>query len=492
MRAGFRSIRTKFVAGFFVIFAVSFLLLSWTVTNIIQTSNQKIITDDLIGLKKTGNNYVRQAFMINHFASDDIYFGQIAEEMIGDLRYATSSEVGAYTVEGELIYASDASAFAGATSDDLKQASRGATAYTLSYAGGTASVYYSYPVVIDGVKVGILRYSKPFDLLYEQSDRILNAVFYIALAIFAAAFLFSYLLSRNITVPLSKLEGASAEVMKGNLNVRLHMKRRDEIGRLADNFNDMILQLGSQIGKIERDRDRLEKLHLQSKHFFDNVTHELKTPLTSILGYAQMIRENGESDPAFFRKGMDHIVDESQRLHGMVVSLLETSREQRGWEDSGVIEFGSLLKDVCDAMSFKAQRYKKSIRFEAEQGLYVEAQPDKLRQLFINLIDNAIKYSDPGSEITAAASVRAVQSSEIVEIVVANPSAPIPEDQLAKLFEPFGAEERSAREQGSVGLGLAIAKSIVDELGGTIGIRSENGMTSVTLELPGARAGRTE
>ncbi|MDF2837787.1 MAG: sensor histidine kinase [Paenibacillus sp.] len=488
MRAGFRSIRFKFIAGFFLIFAVSFLLLSWTVTSIISTSNQKIITDDLLGLKKTGNSYVRQAFMINHFDNDEIYFGQIAEEMIGDLRYATSSEVGAYTIDGELIHASDAPVFSGAGDDDLKQAARGATAYTISYDGGTAAVFYSYPVVIDGTKIGILRYSKPFDLLYEQSDRILNAVFYLALAIFAAAFLFSYLLSRHITVPLSKLEGASAEVMRGNLDVRLEVGRRDEIGRLADNFNDMIGQLRSQIGKIERDRDRLERLHLQGKHFFDNVTHELKTPLTSILGYAQLIRENGENDPAFFRKGMDHIVDESQRLHGMVVSLLETSKEQAGWEDSGRIEAGALLGDVCDAMSFKAQRYKKTIRLETGDELYVEAQPDKLRQLLINLIDNAIKYSDPGAEIAVAAGATAGG----VRIVIANPGRPIPPDKWASLFEPFGAEERSAREQGSVGLGLSIAKSIVDELGGTIGIASDHGITSVTLELQGAKAKEAE
>jgi signal transduction histidine kinase len=488
MRGGFRSIRTKFIVGFFLIFAVSFLLLSWTVTNIIQTSNQKIITDDLIGLKKTSNNYVRQAFMINHFGNDDIYFGQIAEEMISDLRYAMSSEVSAYTVDGELIHASDESAFSGAGEDDLKQATRGATAYTISYEGGTAEVYYSYPVVIDGVKVGILRYSKPFDLLYEQSDRILNAVFYIALAIFGAAFLFSYLLSRHISVPLSKLEGASAEVMQGNLDVRLEVNRRDEIGRLADNFNDMIGQLKSQIGKIERDRDRLEKLHLQGKHFFDNVTHELKTPLTSILGYAELIRENGESDPAFFRKGMDHIVGESQRLHGMVVSLLETSKEQGGWEESGRIEAGSLLRDVCDAMSFKAQRYKKAIRCETGNELLVEAQPDKLRQLFINILDNAIKYSDPGAEILASASSVAAEN---VRIVIANSGQPIPQEKLASLFQPFGAEGRAAREQGSVGLGLAIAKSIMDELGGTITIMSEDGMNKVTMELRGAKAGRT-
>jgi len=481
-----RSIRTKFLVGFFLIFSVSFVLLNGTVTSIIQTSNQNIITNDLIGLKKTGSSYVRQAFLMNHFTNDDIYFEQISEEIIRDLYYATSSEVSAYSIDGKLIQASNPSVFAGTTVDDLEEAIRGNTAYTISYQGGTASVLYAYPVVIDGVKVGILRYAKPFDLLYEQSGRILNAVFYIALAIFAAAFLFSYLLSRHISIPLTKLAAASNEVTKGNLDVRLTMERQDEIGRLAANFNEMIDRLKSQISKIERDRDRLEKLHLQNKHFFDHVTHELKTPLTSVLGYAELIKEHGESDPVFFRKGMNHIVDESRRLQDMVASLLETSKEQGRWEETGRIEAGQLLRDVCDAMSFKAQRYKKTIRVETAEGLFVEGQPDKLRQLFINLIDNAIKYGHPKTQIE----VKASTESDRIRFEFANASDPIGPDQLAGLFEPFRtSEEKIAREQGSVGLGLHIVQSIVAGMNGTIAMTSEDGNTHVTVMLPYATEG---
>ncbi|REK74268.1 sensor histidine kinase [Paenibacillus paeoniae] len=486
MKPRIRSIRTKFLVGFFLIFAVSFALLNGTVTSIIRTSNQTIITDDLIGLKKTGSSYVRQAFLMNHFGNDDIYFEQIAQEMIRDLYYATSSEVSAYSTDGKLIHASDSSVFIGTTVDDLEEAIRGHTAYTISYEGGTASVLYAYPVVIDGVKVGILRYAKPFHLLYEQSGRILNAVFYIALAIFAAAFLFSYLLSRHISIPLTKLAAASNEVSKGNLDVRLSMERQDEIGRLAANFNDMIDRLKSQIGKIERDRDHLEKLHLQNKHFFDHVTHELKTPLTSILGYAELIKENGKSDPAFFAKGMNHIVDESRRLQNMVASLLETSKEQGRWEETGRIEAGQLLRDVCDAMSFKAQRYKKTIRVEAAGQLYVEGQPDKLRQLFINLIDNAIKYGHPQSQIE----IKTSTDSGMIRFEFANASDPISSERQASLFEPFRTDdERQAREQGSVGLGLHIAQSIVDGMRGSISMTSGDGTTRVTVLLPIAAEG---
>ena len=218
---------------------------------------------------------------------------------------------------------------------------------------------YSYPVVIDGVKVGILRFAKDFSPLYEQSGRIQNLIFYVALAIFAAAFLFSYMLSRHITIPIVKLTRASTEVIGGNLHVRIGIRRKDEIGRLAANFGDMIRRISSQIATIARDRDRLKELNEQEKRFFDNVTHELKTPLTSILGYAEIIRKNGETDRAFFEKGMNHIVDESRRLHGMVLNLLEVSRRNAGRAETELVETGGILRDVCDAMAIRAQRYKK-------------------------------------------------------------------------------------------------------------------------------------
>lgn len=484
-----RTIRAKFIIGFFLIFAVSFLLLNQVVVRMIQTSNQNIIADDLLGMKKNSNVYVSQAFMINHFTNDDLYFGQMAEEMVRDLQHATASDVSAYTVDGVLLYSSDQTAFFGASDDDLKQALSGKTAYTITYGRDTASVLYAYPVVIDGVKVGILRFGKDFTLLYEQSARILDIIFYIGLAIFAAAFLFSYMLSRHITIPLVKLAKASTEVKNGNLDVRLAIRRKDEIGRLAANFNDMIGQIRSQIATIERDRDRLGQLNAQRKHFFDNMTHELKTPLTSILGYAEIIRENGESDRAFFDKGMNHIVAESRRLHEMVLKLLEVSGEAVGRDELVPVETDRILRDVCEAMAFKAKRYKKTIRCEAGERLIVRGQPDRLKQLFINLLDNAIKYGSAHSEIV----VRAAEPEPgLVRFAFVNEGEPIAPEHLASLFEPFYLADRRTKEAGSVGLGLGIAKAIADEHGGSIRITSENRQTAVVVEIPGDEAERRQ
>lgn len=483
-----RTIRAKFIVGFFLIFSLSFLVLNQTVKEVIRTSNQKIVTSDLVGLKNNSNVYVRQAFLINHFTNNKLYFGQMAEEMVKDLNHATSSQVSAYTVDGKLLFSSNEKEFTGQSDEDLQQAIKGKTAYTITYGRNSGTVLYSYPVIIDGVKVGILRFTKDFSLLYEQSGRIMDIIFYIALVIFAAAFLFSYMLSRHITIPLVKLTRASTDVKNGNLDVRMQFRRRDEIGELALNFNDMIDRIGSQITTIERDRDRLKDLNEQEKRFFDNVTHELKTPLTTILGYAEIIREKGDDDSEFFDKGMKHIVEESRRLHSMVLKLLEVSQHNTREDDLELVDTGKVLRDVSDSMSFRAKRYKKRITCETEEELLVLGQPDRLRQLFINLLDNAIKYSASQSEI----SVKGEHANGGVRFIFDNPGDPIPPDQLANLFQPFYSLHQNPKEEGSVGLGLSIVKSIVDDHEGTVRIVSEKFHTVVYVEIPYVKVERSQ
>ncbi|WP_139999608.1 sensor histidine kinase [Paenibacillus paridis] len=480
-----RTIRAKFILGFFVIFTVFFLILNQWVTRNIESGNRNTISDSLIDLKKNSNSYIRQSFLTHHFTSDEIYYEQIAEDMGTDLQHTASGGVGMYSLAGELLYASDQSTFK-ADGDDLTQAMRGKTAYTIAMFNGEVSVLYAYPVVVNGTKVGIIRFAKDFTPLYEQSRAMQRTIFSIALAVFTAAFLFSYILSRHVTVPLVKLMQASNEVKNGNLYVRIAFKRKDEIGSLAANFSSMIEKLREQFMTIEKDRDRLEELNDHRKRFFDNVTHELKTPLTTIMGYSEIILMNGAKDPVIFQKGMGHIMDESKRLHDMVLKLLEMSKASEGDHTFEKVDAARILRDVSETMAIKAQRYKKTIRSEADNDLFVHGQSDRLRQLFINLLDNAIKYSSACSEIWVAAHLDA----QMVRIMVTNEGETISAENLEKIFEPYYRAENVANEAESIGLGLSISKSIVDEHQGRIGVLSNNGQTSVQIELSYLKAER--
>lgn len=474
-----RTIKGKFIIGFFLIFSLSFLVLNQTVKSVIRSSNEKIVTSDLIELKKNSIVYINQAFLINHYKNNELYFGDMADEIVESLTHSTGSNVGVYSVDGNLLSSSNKTVFSQGIDEDLEKAINGKNAYHITYDRNKAQVFFSYPVVIDGAKVGILRFSKDFNLLYKQSGEILNIIFYIALAIFVAAFLFSYILSRHITIPIVKLTEATSEVKKGKLDVDIHFPRKDEIGQLTINFNDMITRIRDQISTIEKDRDRLKELNEQEKRFFDNMTHELKTPLTSIQGYAEIIKEKGESDPKFFNKGMNHIVEESRRLHNLVIKLLEVSRETSKNRHSDRIDAGTILKDVCESMKFRAERYNKRIICEMDEGLYVYGQTNRLRQLFINLLDNAIKYSLSNSKIM----IKAKAVGDQVLLIFKNPSDPYDDTQYTKVFQPFYSINQKVTEEGSLGLGLSIVKTIVEEHRGTIQMFYKENHTIITIEL---------
>ncbi len=476
-----KSIRTKFILGFLAIFLLFFFILNEWTTSHIESGNKRIIKENVMDLKRNSISYIQQSFLTHHFESDEIYFGQIAEELVKTLQHSSSSEVAVYSLRGDLLYSSKASLFAHAT-EDLRQALAGKEAYTITTGKQEASVLYSYPAVINGKKAGIVRFSKDFSALYQQSSSLQQTIFYITLAVFTAAFLFSYILSRHITIPLVKLTQASTEVMEGNLFVKLDFKRRDEIGRLAANFSSMIEKLRHQFSIIKQDRDRLERLNLHRKHFYDNVTHELKTPLTTIMGYADLIRTDSMQDKALFEKGMNHISDESRRLHELVLELLEMSKkadEQRVIEQ---VDVSQLLQDVCDSMAMKAKRYRKQIHCVVEPAIFVDGESDRLRQLFINLLDNAVKYSSVQSAIEVTATEQGL-------ISIVNSSEELAEEQLQQLFDPYyQVNEESEEEQSSFGLGLSICKEIVKEHQGNIWIEHKQGKTNVSVEFGRAEA----
>lgn len=477
------SIKFKLPAEFSLILLMAFLFLNYFVINQIDKNNEGTIEQELITLKENCNVFIRQVFVINQYNNSQEYFEKVAADIATELSGMIKSEVGVYALNGALIYSSDETKFTGAKYPDIENAKNDKPSYTIKYDGDTTEVYYSYPVIIEGSKVGILRIIKDYSVLYARGNEVTDFVFRVTVIIFAVIFLFSLLLSRNITLPLTRLAKYTNEVAAGNMKVHIPNKRKDEIGDLYTNFDLMVKKIDKQLKTISKDRDDLKQLINHRKYFYDHVTHELKTPLTSILGYAQMIRDNGFSDEEFFDKGTSHIINESKRLQTMVLNLLELSRQTSEIEEEfEKIDIGKLLSDTCEAMAFKAGRYGNSLLIKTKDNLYVGGNENKLKQVFINLIDNAIKYGYSNSEIN----VDACSDGDWIHIDIKNQGAGISGKDMERIFIPFyRADKQASREMGSCGLGLSISKAILENHKGDITIRSvENGETTATVKLP--------
>ncbi|TAJ18033.1 MAG: HAMP domain-containing histidine kinase [Dehalococcoidia bacterium] len=279
-----------------------------------------------------------------------------------------------------------------------------------------------------------------------------------------AAVVFSLVLASRITTPIAQMTRASQAMARGDLEQRIDVDGSDEVGRLASAFN----QMSSQISRSNH----------AMRDLLADVSHELKTPLTSIQGFSQALVE-GVGDP---REAGELIHEEAERMRILVDDLLYL----------GEIESGAVRMELEDvAVDELVEATEPRLRHQAEEaGVGVEARPGagvtiradgrRLEQVFANLVDNAVRFARPGS--TVAITSKAVAGGVLVN--VHNVGEPLPEDVRARVFDRFYQAD-TARSGRHRGLGLSIVQELVQAHGGTVAVEStaEEG-TTFSVFLP--------
>lgn len=486
------SLRLKMIVGICLVFACLLAAMNVFISNYISTSNENTISDNLAGMGANGQIYVRQFLAVGGEQGDEAGFAAVAKDAASELADMTGSPTAAYSTKGTLLAVSRANVFEKLRFGDLQAAMAGNYAFTLDTSSGKTAAYCSYPVASDGRVIGVIRTVIDCSGIYATGNNMMHSVMLITGAMFLVALLVSILFIQNVSSPIVKLAAISGTVAKsiegnklnaGNIEALLKTRRRDEVGRLSRNFSDMIRKIDQQMNVISADRSEMLRLADYRKEFYDTVTHELKSPLTSIGGYASVLEENGFTDREFFEKGIGHIRHESARMYDMVVALLEMSKLSSSVNfPKEVFDFSALAREACDGMRFKAEKYGTAIDCSADEGIRVFGSPERLKEVLINLIDNAVKYKNPEGDVHVA--VRSHGKS--AQVLVINSADPIAAPELARIFEPFyRAEGSSRREEGSTGLGLAICKQIVEQHAGRIAMRNlPGGNVAVELSLP--------
>ena len=274
---------------------------------------------------------------------------------------------------------------------------------------------------------------------------------------------------RSIVVPLGQVERTAASIARGELDVRLPVTgdSRDEVDRLRGTINQMA--------------EGLEETEKMKNEFISSVSHELRTPLTSIRGWVETLRTLDDPEDENYRKGLEIINNETARLYNMVEELLDFSRLQNGRlkMDCRLLDLVAELTDAVLFCEARIQREGLLLSYnEPEEMIPVYADPDRLRQVFINILDNAIKYSAPGGRITVK--LWKGQYKAFIEII--DQGRGIPPEDLENVKTKFYKGRNSVRGSG---IGLALVDSIMTALDGTLDIKSTLGRgTVVTLGLP--------
>lgn len=282
--------------------------------------------------------------------------------------------------------------------------------------------------------------------------------------------LVGYLLARSIARPISRLATAATAIARGEYSHQVPVEGQGELALLSREFNDMAEEIG--------------RSHQVQRDFIANVSHNLKTPLTSIQGFSQAMLEGALKDEAAYQQAAQIINVEAERMSRIVSQLLSLSRLQSGLAEMRPTELGPLLAQLVLAMQPRASEAGVELVFKAGQSTgVVLADADRLKEAFGNLIENAIKFTPAGGVVT----LQATNKRSEVEIEVADTGKGIPQDDLPRVMERFYQVDKSRGPAvgHSVGLGLAITREVVLAHQGKIEMESSPGTgTTVRVTLP--------
>jgi signal transduction histidine kinase len=456
------SIKYRLVLNYMFIILITVLILELFLISSIRKNYYKNLEDTLVNQLQTATDlyerYFSEATLQENVLNDvDTFYRQV------------TAQVEIIDMEGNMIFNSLGTIADPVTEmEDIRAALEGGKGIWVGRIPGSTEkvMAATYPIIVAEEQVGILR----FVTSLQEVNRAIKSVAFMYISFGVTVIIFSGIVSvflaRTITYPLKKVTLVAAEMARGNFKVKSMHRSRDEIGKLSETLN----YLGSEILK----RDELKN------DFISSVSHELRTPLTSIKGWAVTLKQGYENNE-LLQDGLAIIEKESDRLSGMVAELLDFSKFVSGkiTLKKEQVDLTKLLEHLHMQLTPRALREEIDfqIRHEEETAfLYTDA--DRLKQVFINLLDNAFKFTAPGGQV----SLIAAPADQEYCFYVEDNGCGIPAEELPKVKEKF-YKGRSSQAQS--GIGLSLSDEIIRLMKGEMEIASEVGRgTRVTIRLP--------
>jgi len=353
---------------------------------------------------------------------------------------------------------------------EIKETYKKNKAYMVT-TGSDRLFYYAVPVNIGN------RYTYSLGFIYDLTEvdnmksNTIKMFAFTGLFLSIFMMLGSTVISNRLTNPIKVLNEATRQFSEGNFESRAIIQTQDEVGELSSTFNSMADSIKDMINKLSYEKEK-------QKYFFDNFTHEIRTPLTTILGYAELLWKTDDEDVR--DKSLYYITSEGKRMLKMMEKLLELSKLKNysielNKSDSNLKK---LIEDACDSMQYKMKRYNINCRLNLE-NINWKVDPDYFKQVVINIVDNSIKYSNsPYIDIS-------LSKQKTIKLEIEDYGCGIDQKNLQNLFEPYYMvdQSRNSHNEGW-GLGLSIVREIIEKHGWSIEIDSIPGKgTKITIGI---------
>lgn len=415
--------------------------------------------------------YMLQDYAKTDYENPEAYLRSRGYELARQIGKLTATQVVIYDMSGAEIGNSSPGLSSADTKETLQYALQNKTAYQII----GEELYYLAPIVIANNQSAVVQlyYSLQQDKLFFSNIR--NLFFAVGMAVFLLSFVLGYVYFSKITNIIYKLKLAVDQIKLGNFKGVPEVKRRDELGDLGQGifFMSSTIEKNIEAMRAEQQKltlavEKLKALEQQQRLFIGNVTHEFKTPLTVVKAYIDLMEMYPE-DENLLRVAKENISKETDRLHQMVEKTLQLAAlEKYEFElDMQRLELGKLLDEICDRLEGKMQKQGLKL-YKDIKPVRIYGDRESMFQIFVNLLDNAIRYNRPKGEIFVKSYIE--ENTAVIEI--GDTGIGIPEDSIHKIFEAFYTVDKNrSREFGGTGLGLALVKQLVEKHKGAIAIK---------------------
>jgi signal transduction histidine kinase len=350
------------------------------------------------------------------------------------------------------------------------------------YAGRSYTLARS-PLQIGNDRIGVFAVILPLDFVVDFATSNRNTYIWVFTLLTLVVIVIGYFVSRMIIVPLYKLVYTSQAITQGDFDSRTGINSKDEIGTLASTFDDMTAKLQERTRQLEEANATLKQIDKTKTNFIQISAHELRTPLTLIMGYSQMLEQDTEKDPEL-QKLATGILEGAERMSDVVNSMLDVSRIDSDalFLRKTSIEIQPVINKVHK--TFESAFEERNLKFKTE-GLEklpaFSADPDMLQKVFYHLIMNAIKYTPDGGEVKVVGKYRNGKKPPELEVAVVDTGIGVDPSKKEAIFEKFHqtgdvllhSSGKTKFKGGGPGLGLAIARGIVQAHGGKIWVESK-------------------
>ena len=352
--------------------------------------------------------------------------------------------------------------------------------------GGAGENLEMFGTISDGF---IFLMQSPIESIRDSVKLANQFLFYIGMISIMLGTVFVWFFSNRITKPIQELTALSQRMANLDFKAKYQGGGNNEIEVLGQNFNTMSNQLERTITELkkanqqlQRDIEQKEKSENMRSEFLGNVSHELKTPIALIQGYAEGLRDGISDDPESREFYCEVIVDEANKMNKMVANLLVLNQLEFGSQEIEVERFDivKLISGVIASCEIMIQQAEIEIDFIADEEAYVWADESKTEQVIRNYLTNAIHHAAGEKRVE----IRVIQKEETVRIEVFNSGNPIPEEDLEKIWQRFYKVDKAhTREYGGNGIGLSIVKAIMESFHQDYGVQNYKNGVKFWFEL---------